>query len=199
MTKNLSFDLEGFNGKDPLQFQLIFKKYYEDLYGTVRYFTGDEESTKDIMSDLFMKLYEKIEKETGAFNEEEHIAASLKLSARRAVIDYKRAKDSNPILHTGSLPEMPQEEDIEREMTRTYVLTRLRRSIEALPPQQKVVIKMLYLEDMKVKEVALALNLSRSAVYTHKDLALRQLRETLPPGSKDLLFYLLLLALINLN
>ncbi|MEG0796613.1 MAG: RNA polymerase sigma-70 factor [Odoribacter sp.] len=170
------------------EFEIIFKKYYPSLLLFVERHTGDRDLSKDIVQDIFFKLYEISNQLAEDFN----IKAWLYKVARNAAIDYLRhlkVIDKNELLITEA---MMYSSEID-ETINEKLATKIKQAINTLPKQCRIIICMNIIEGKKYTEISEELNISINTVRTQITRGYKKLREQLSNdcGSLILLFYLL--------
>ena len=149
--------------------QLCYKRVYEMVFHLVQ----EKKEAEDIISDVFLKLWERREQ----FENREHINAFILKASRNAGLDWLRAKKRRKKAHRemrylskGTEPSQ------EQQIIRKEGLHELNIFLEALSPQRKEVIRLLFLDGMKVREVAARMGISPVTVQGHKAKALKKLR-----------------------
>lgn len=169
---------------DKKSFELIFTKYYSSLLLFVERHTGDRDLAKDIVQDIFLKLYEISENIPEDFN----VKSWLYKVARNAAIDYLRhlkVVDNNELLMAESMMYAGEvDEAINEELA-----SKISQAINALPEQCRQIVYMNVMEGKKYTEIAERLNISINTVRTQISRGYRKLREQL---SKDLASLILL-------
>ncbi|WP_162842709.1 RNA polymerase sigma-70 factor [Mucilaginibacter pineti] len=171
-------------------FERIFLLYHAPLRYYCEQLTGVEEECEDIVSHLFLKLWQK----QVEFKSAAHAQAYLYRSAKNACINFirngKTAFEKEEVLSSTSTEFSENHLDV---IIRTEVWAELYRAIAGLPPQSRKVITMSYLEGMSNQEIADEMNLSLQTVKNHKVRGLSLLKEGLPDASLILLFSCMLL------
>lgn len=169
---------------DRQAFRLIFDKYYSSLCIYANSVTKDLELSQDIVSDCFVRIWER--------KENIQINTSLKhyliFSVRNAIYSYLRSPESRKIdINTiiERLDNSPVDEyDLEKEAS----LQRISRLIEKLPKQQKRILELAAYNGKTYKEIAEILGISVNTVNTQISRAYRFLRDRLT--TEDLLLWL---------
>jgi RNA polymerase sigma-70 factor (ECF subfamily) len=167
-----------------------FGHFYDLFYIPLCFFAEqiilDRPAAEDVVTDVFIKLWEK----RGSFNTEENIKAFLYISTKNACRNI--LKHRSYIKKHEELNKLPvfQEDWVLDKILFTEVYWALYNAIEKLPNQCQNVLKMSYLEQMKNQEIADKLNISINTVKTQKARAILLLRKKL--GNKHLMTGLLL-------
>lgn len=170
-------ELQSFLGGEEDGFDYLFRRYNSTLCFFANQFVKNLPEAEDIVSDVFIKIWEGRE----SFGHVEDMQSYLYKSVRNACLRWRekrRAEAGNLKAAAGSpINEMSVEEG----MIRTEVMRELHESIELLPTECKRIFTQLYLEGKTVKEIAEELKLSVSTVKTQKARALAFLRGKLSP------------------
>ncbi|UOE51331.1 RNA polymerase sigma-70 factor [Mucilaginibacter sp. SMC90] len=171
-------------------FERTFKAYHAPLRYYCEQLTGADDASEDIVSHLFLKLWQK----QVVFENTEHAQAYLYRSAKNACLNFirneKRADENKEII----LSETPEVSDnYLNTFIQTEVWAELYRAIEGLPSQCCKVITMSYLEGMSNQEIADEMDLSLQTVKNYKLRGLTILKDRLPDGLLILLTSMALL------
>jgi RNA polymerase sigma-70 factor (ECF subfamily) len=139
--------------------------------------TRDSRVTEELVSDCFIKLWEKRRK----IEIKTSVRHYLFLMLRNGIIDYYRKKS----FLTESIEEIPEpaDEDVFDEQKQYAVLYT---ALEELPDQRRKILELAVFDSLSYNEIAEKLEISRNTVKTQIARAYRFLKEKLDP--KD--FYL---------
>lgn len=149
-------------------FERVYTENYLRLYYYALHIVNDEETTKDILNDVFVSLWKNI-----ATFKEENLHAYLMTSVRNRAVDFLRhnvlqSQYSDAYLHEAEMfyDDYSDEKDklVEEMMSQ-------------LSPPTDQIMEMCYLKRMKYAEVAEALDISPNTVKKHIVKALKTLRE----------------------
>lgn len=162
------------NLHDTAYFEEIFRKYYPGLLLFVERHLGERELAKDIVQDVFYRLYESVDHLPEDFN----IKSWLYRVSRNAAIDYIRhlkVIDNNEVLMAESMMYAAEvDEGINEEIT-----VRINEAIDSLPEQCRQIIRMSVIEGKKYTVIAEELDISINTVRTQISRAYKKLREQL--------------------
>ncbi len=149
----------------------LYEKTYSSVYYTVRSMIRDEDVVFDIVQDAYIKAFAHLD----SFQGDEKFLPWVRQIAANTARDWLKKK--RPMLFTelGSGDEQgtPAEElfpDERSENLPDQIIDQketkrlIREIIEELPEDQRAVIGMFYYEEMSVKEIAAAMDVSESAV-----------------------------------
>lgn len=150
-------------------FRVLHKRYYEPLYRFVRRRTP-EEAAKDLMQDLFLRLWEVREK----LDPQKPIRPFLYRLATNLSTDYfrKSRKDQHRVLQS------PDEIPLAVEDDNDLILT-IRNAISDLPEPLRLTFELNRFEGIKYREIADMLGISIKTVESRMARALRILDEKL--------------------
>ena len=155
-------------------FEEIFRKYYPGLLLFVERHLGERELAKDIVQDVFYRLYESADQ----FPEDFNIKSWLYRVSRNAAIDYIRhlkVVDNNEVLMAESMMYATEvDEEISEEIT-----VRINEAIDNLPEQCRIIVRMSVIEGKKYTDIAEELDISINTVRTQISRAYKKLREQL--------------------
>lgn len=178
--KNTGNDIVGrMKAGDELAYQSVYNELYLPLFHFTSRLIGDRPVAQDIVSTAFMKLWQMHTR----FSTLQDIKAFLYTVCRHEGYDYLKynyGKTNKNTVLTDNIEELvqndPVEENISNEIIRTEVLKAIYDEIQKLPPQRQSVVKMLFIDGLDTKEVALKLGLSVASVRSTKAKAIEQLR-----------------------
>lgn len=137
---------------------------YADMVYRIAYrYVKNSIDTDDVFSDVFLAYFKK----ERTFESEEHRKAWLIRVTINCAKDFLAQRAQLQQLHEETLPDQSAR-DIDTYMD-------LHEAIEQLRPEYREIIKLYYLDDLSVKEIAQILNKNENTIKTH----LFRARETL--------------------
>lgn len=167
---------------DQQAFATLYEQYRPLVFRFLRRrLEGSEEVVEDLTEDVFVKLYEKLDRyvERGL-----PFTAWLYRIAHNQLVDYLRTlprQNAQPLDAVADVPE--------RQTTSEYgsVLDRqtLEPALARLTPEQRQAVEFRFLQGMSVAETAAAMGRSEEAVKKLQARALVNLRRALTPGSRS--------------
>jgi RNA polymerase sigma-70 factor (ECF subfamily) len=154
---------------DPARFVGIYERYVDRIYAFVSRRTGNRTSAEDITSHVFEQALATI----GRF-EWRGVPVSVWLFriASNAVADHWRERSRNADEPAPDVPDPRELVDIDRRIA-------LYQEVERLPNVQRDVIRMRFVEEKSIREVAAALKRSEGAVKQLQLRALERLRKSM--------------------
>jgi RNA polymerase sigma-70 factor (ECF subfamily) len=170
--------------KNSRQFEGIYKTYYAVLRNYADFIVKDHEEARDIVHDVFLKLWEEWEH----ISSEDSLKAWLFRSTYNKCMDMLKHADvrsryADYATHLDSL--MRNDDDYPlSNLIETEMMERLGQAIEKLPPQRQRIFIMRYEKEMTHQEIARELNISVNTVHTQIKRALDKIRISLLPVFK---------------
>ncbi|TDX01821.1 RNA polymerase sigma-70 factor [Dinghuibacter silviterrae] len=162
-------------------FEQIFLKHH----GAICYFTAefiyDGEAAKDIVSEVFVKLWHLREN----FENVKAIKAFLYVSAKNACLNYLRRARLVTSHQKTALLELSKEEIEDIVMKQIFdaeVIREVYKAIEALPTQCKRIVR-LTLQGLNTEEIANMMSISVQTVRNTRNRATHLLRQQLSGGT----------------
>jgi len=155
--------------RDPARFVDVYERYVDRVYAFVSRRTGNRAVAEDITSEVFEQALRTI----GKFEWRGVSAAAwLFRIASNAIADYwrDRARDSHD-----PAPDPPDAGEIEQIESRIA----LYRHVDQLPDLQRQVIRMRFIDEKSIREVAAVLERSEGAVKQLQLRALENLRRSM--------------------
>lgn len=156
-----------------LLFNDIFLSYERALFKLAVHLTKDSHVARDIVHDVFMKLWEI----RFQLQEIKSVESFLFILTRNKVMDYLRKVSSDTKLKKAiweSMQQLVHEED--NNMENKEFLIQLQRAIDQLPPQRKAVYLMRD-EGYSYNEIASELHISRHTVKNQVSAAIKTIRK----------------------
>ena len=130
----------------------IWQDYHAKLFGFIRVRVGDSTVADDILQEVFLKIYAKID----TLKESSKIQSWIYQITRNAIIDhYRTHKKLQGLPESLSMPEKDSTDQARQEMSRC-----LRPMINSLPDHIRETVILSEIEGLKQKEVAVKQELS---------------------------------------
>lgn len=158
-------------------FEVVFRKYYRQMYLYAYHFVMDEMEAEDIVQETFSIIWERRRKLPDQLNIQAYLYAavkhaSLKYFRRLKLTDQYHKRQVEALL----LSFTNEEEDIGEE---EEVVRAVRNAMDSLTEQQARIVRLHVTEGLTYDEIASQLNLSDNTVRTHLKRAYKILREHL--------------------
>ena len=162
--------------EDQQAYKELFTSLYSYLFRFAKTLVKDKETAEEIVSDVFIKVWEKRKKLQKIHN----LKVYLYIATRNIAFNYldkQKRTATNPL------------EDIPIELTSVYIdpeqlmitadmLALIHLAINQLPPQCRIIFKLTKEDGLKYREVAEILNLSIKTVENQLSIALHKISKT---------------------
>ena len=169
--------ISGLRKRDTRTYEVVFKKYYQPLVMFVVRHVGNEDVAKDIVQDIFFKLFESSHSLPDNFQ----LKSWFYRVARNAAVDYLRHLQVED-----SIPDIDEEID-------EQVYAKVNLAIESLPEQCRLIIKLNVLEGKKYQEIAEELGITINTIRTQVSRGYKKLRDILSEEvDSSVLFFMFL-------
>lgn len=166
------------NRKAQLQ---LYKMYYKAMYNTAFRILKDSAEAEDVMQEAFLTAFRKIDEYKG----DASFGSWLKrIVVNRSIDELKKRKEMVSIEETGI-------QIVEDDTTENYLeilsfkIEEIRKAIEQLSNDDRVVISLYLLEGYDHEEIAQVLNISHNASRTRYSRAKQRLRDMLKQRKID--------------
>ena len=154
---------------DPARFVEIYERYVDRIYAFVSRRTESRAVAEDITSHVFEQALSTIRSfEWRGIP----VVAWLFRIASNALADHWRERARDARYEPPDVPDSREQEDIERRLA-------LYQQVERLPDVQQQVIRMRFIDEKTIREVAAALGRSEGAVKQLQLRALQSLRKSM--------------------
>jgi RNA polymerase sigma-70 factor (family 1) len=165
--------------EDMKAYEQLYELLYDGLHRFSNAFVKSNEAAEEIVSDVFIKLWQIRDKLTGIDN----LKVYLYTIARNFSYNYLTRHYKKVVL---SLDETDPEvlialDDPEALCISADLVSKIREAIHQLPPQCRIIFQLVREEGMKYKEVAEVLHLSTLTVRNQVAIATRKIAALLPP------------------
>ncbi len=157
-------------------YEVLFKSYYTELVMHANRYLYDFESSREIVQDLFVHIYEKRHK----LDINSSIKSYLFRSIQNRCINFINAqKTRNKYADHIKSKNLYKENSLEKDLEAAELEYNLYTAIGELPPKCRMIFKMNRFEGLSNGEIAKRLELSKRTVETQITKALKILREKL--------------------
>lgn len=165
---------------DEIAFEAIFKLFYVRLLQFAESTLGNREEAEEVVEDVFIKLWENRKILSAIKNLNYYLFVVTKNTALNYI--EKNKKHTTVCLEDykvdfGEISMNPEECMISAEAVK-----KIQQIIDRLPPQCKLIFKLIKEDGLKYKETAALLQLSVKTIESQMALALRKIGKTLLSG-----------------
>lgn len=165
--------------EDHVKIQGIFMKSYEEnsdaLFRYCYFQTSNKEVAKDILQDTFTKTWIYL----SGGNEVDNLKAFFYKVAKNLIIDHRRKKKAHSleaITETGvDFPDQDEEEKATENFDKEFVVAKL----EKLDPDDREILSMRYINEMSIREISNALDMTPNNVSVKIHRATQKMKKVL--------------------
>jgi len=167
--------------RDEAALLALYDRYQRLLLSLALRIVGDRETAEEVLQDVFVRVWEA----SGQFDERRGtVSAWLFGITRNRAIDVLRSAQQRARKREGeALPEQSSDGGDMAEFATTRIL--VRQALEALPPERRRAVELVYFGGMTHEEAAAALNQPLGTTKGRIRAAMDQLRAALTPGRGD--------------
>ena len=161
---------------DQQAYKELFTSLYTYLFRFAKSLVRSKEPAEEIVSDVFIKVWEKRRE----LEKIENLKVYLYVSTRNMAYNYldKQKRNSTDPLEDFQAEFISVYFNPEQLLITADMLARIRKAIDQLPPKCKIIFKLVKEDGLKYKEVAEVLNLSVKTVENQLAIALQKLGNT---------------------
>lgn len=165
--------------EDMKAYKQLYDLLSDSLYRFARHFVKSGEAAEEIVSDVFVKVWQMRSKLTEIGN----LRVYLFIITKNFSLNYITKNYKNPVV---SMDEIDVETSIsiinaEELYISADIVNQIRKNIQQLPPQCRIIFQLVKEEGMKYREVASILHISVLTVRNQVAIAIKKIGETLPP------------------
>ncbi|MFO7702439.1 MAG: sigma-70 family RNA polymerase sigma factor [Psychroflexus maritimus] len=162
-------------GNEKHLFSVIYDRYAKLIYNRCYGFASTNSEAKDLTQDVFIKAYLKL----GTFTENISFKSWLYTLAYRFCVNYvNRNKEKKIEQFSKEIDEVNELDFTEdNEDIFSMEVERLKKSLDLISPENKMILLLKYQDDVSIKELALSLEIGESAVKMRLKRAKARLSE----------------------
>lgn len=162
---------------DQYAYKELFTSLYGYLFNFARTLVSGKEAAEEIVSDVFIKVWEKRKE----LEKIDNLKVYLYVSTRNTAFNYleKQKRNSTYSLDDISGRFASVYLDPEQLLITAEMLALIQKAIDQLPPQCRIIFKLAKEDGLKYREVAEVLNISVKTVENQLAIALRKIGQTL--------------------
>jgi RNA polymerase sigma-70 factor, ECF subfamily len=146
---------------DQEMFARLYDAYMERIYRYVYFRVADSELAEDITSQVFLKVWEKLDTYQAG---QSPFMAWLYRIAHNAVIDYYRTKKAAISLEDASPVELSHTDDVDEKLDLQFQSRELRDALRELTEEQQQVLILKFVDGLSTTEIAQQLGKQQGAV-----------------------------------
>lgn len=166
--------LSALKSGDEKAFEVLYERYWPEVYTMIYRRIGDKEATKDIVQNIFVNLWLSREKIIA----ERSLAPLLNTTARKKAISWYKKNLATQQRETNFQSVMDEpghspQTDMEAKELQAF----LDKEIEKMPPTMKQTFLLSRYENKSIREIAAELSLSEQTIRNNISMALERLRD----------------------
>ena len=155
-------------------FAQLVQKYGESLYSQIRGLTRNHEYTNDVLQDVFIKVYQNLDK----FKGDSSLYTWLYRIARNETFNFlDKEKRRTGVDLDEPVFEIVAGHSVLDGVSSEDITTLLNEAIETLPEKQALVFQLKYFEELKYTEISARLNTSEGALKANFHHAKQKIEE----------------------
>lgn len=163
-------------------FGKLYDFYYDKIFQFVYYRTSHQQTAEDVTEEIFVKAFKGIAAVKGGV---EKLSGWIFQIARHAVIDhYRKRPEAMPL--TAEFENLPSYEQSALDMLQMKADQHmLLGALQQLPPEQQQVLKLRFLEELTISEIAAMLGKSEGNIRILQFRGLTKLRTLVHKSSLE--------------
>ena len=147
-------------------FEVLLNRHRDKIYTSIYLFVKDHSQADDIFQEVFIKIVDTLRR--GKYNHEgKFLQWAMRISYNMCVDSFRRNKRRPQVgqTETFNIFDVLQssEDNAEQGMIRSQTHDKVRKLVDALPPEQREVVILRHYADMSFKEIA---KLTRVSINT---------------------------------
>ena len=170
MTIEKRLDTAG--GMDEPAFEKLFREYFTSLMAFSRRILGDEDDAKEVVHQVFIKLWERRSEIDLSTSLKSYLFTSVNNRSLNVIRDRRKFSSEE-------VPERVGEWDVSAQLESMELEEQIHKVIDSLPERCRVIFCMSRIEKMTYQEIADSLSLSIKTVETQIGRALTIFRKKL--------------------
>lgn len=165
--------IQGLKAGDENALEKIFHQYYRYLVVTAYHYLKDDGMAKDLVQDVFFKIWEK----RSTLNIDQSLKAFLRRSVINRCIDELRKKRIQwDLIEESPAMEMSGSQDGQSAMETTELKKVVQDAIATLPDRCRLIFMMSRTDEMSHQEISDALDISKKTIENQITKAIKVIR-----------------------
>lgn len=155
--------------------KLLYELFYKSTYNAAYFITRDHGIAEDAVHDVFIKVHEKIEQLVDISK----IEFWLCRMATNKALDIMRSRSKSVLTSEVQISSCDQQKNIENLIVNNEEKEIIRRNINNLSPDYKMVVYYKYYRDLTVKEISTILEVPEGTIKTWLIRARKEMKKNL--------------------
>ncbi len=170
-------DIEQFKAGDRKAFDGVYQYYSRQLQHFALSYVKDRNVAEEVVSDTMLKLWNN----RNQIKSQSQIKAFLYIATKNACIDSVRASRVLPMekLPVDANNLMGEAPEVYNRILYAELLQQIEEAVNQLPPSQRKVFHMSFLEGKTTEEIAKETGMTTSSIFSQKSKAIALLRKLL--------------------
>jgi RNA polymerase sigma-70 factor (ECF subfamily) len=148
--------------RDNAHLEVLVRRYARRIFGACRKMLNNETAAEDVTQDIFMNVFAQIDSfRGGAF------AAWLWRIARNRCINYLKSPPARKEVPGDDLVDKVSDGDPGRDVESAEQSDRIKKTLDLLAPEQRICLKLFYLEGWTCDEIVQRTGFTAREVKTH--------------------------------
>lgn len=170
--------VRDFQRGEDLAYAALYNRYKRHIYCFCLKMIGDEDEVKDIVQEVFLKMYEH---RWQLANPSRFRAWLFMIARNQCFTHYRDSKHMTPIDHTWSGSESLEAESVVQEIERNEEVLLVRSFIDQLKPEYREVIVLREYQGLSYEEIADVIGTTIAAIKAKLFKARKELYEKMKP------------------
>jgi RNA polymerase sigma-70 factor (family 1) len=156
----------------------LFNRYAKSLVHFADSLIHDEQSSEEIVSDVFIRVWER----RNSLDQIGNLRMYLYISVRNFSINFLRRQKRQATISLSDLPvdTLPESDFLPNQLVEMHeLLGRMKQAVDALPPKCGLIFKLSKEDGLQQKEIAELLQVSPKTVENQMTIALRKIGQSI--------------------
>ncbi|ACU02479.1 MULTISPECIES: RNA polymerase sigma factor [Pedobacter] len=180
--------------RDKKLFEVLYKKYYQQLFAVAYRYVGQAEIAEEIVHDVFITIWNKADQLNIQHSMKSYLFKSIVNSSLNFIKKEKVQAEKQQVYMAIVDKETADEPDTDREEA---LLKDLAQALELLPDKCRQVMYLSRFGKLKQQEIATQMNISIKTVKNHLTYGFQKLREQLEKRKHIAIVLFLLLNILT--
>lgn len=186
--------VKGILQRDKKLFEVLYKKYYQQLYALAYRYVGQAEPAEEVVHDVFITIWNKADQ----LNIQHSMKSYLFKSVVNSSLNFLKKEKAQAEKQQAYMAVVDQENTDENDVdTEELLLKSLEEALELLPAKCRQVMYLSRFGKLKQQEIAAQMDISVKTVKNHLTYGFQKLREHLEKHKPVAVALLLLLTLLT--
>jgi RNA polymerase sigma-70 factor (ECF subfamily) len=167
---------------DTALFGILYDRYANKVYRKCMSFVKKEEAAQDMVQEIFLKVFYQLAR----FKGKSRFSTWLYAITYNYCVEQYRRQNRHPMVELDERLDQPDDDKAEQEFLETR-LDVLKKALDKVAPEDKVLLMMKYQDDISIKEIMTYLDISESAVKMRLSRARQRVREAIQEMEPNIL------------